>query len=93
MLNNNIRIDLHIHSKASEYKEKNNYVANSNIDNIDVFLSKLHENNINLMAITDHNNFDFELYKRIKQSINKESYTNIKNILPRSRIWCEIRRK
>lgn len=86
MLNNNIRIDLHIHSKASEYKEKNNYVANSNIDNIDVLLSKLHENNINLMAITDHNNFDFELYKRIKQSINKESYTNIKNILPRSRI-------
>lgn len=86
MLNNNIRIDLHIHSKASEYKEESNYVDNSNINKIDTLLSKLQENNINLMSITDHNRFDYELYKKIKESINTEPYTNIKNILPRNRI-------
>ncbi len=86
MLNNNIRIDLHIHSKASEYKEEVNYVEDSNIENVDVLLSKLQDNNINLISITDHNRFDFELYKKIKSLINKEPYTNIKNILPRYRI-------
>ena len=86
MLNNNIQIDLHIHSKASEYKEVSNYIENSNINNIDTLLSKLHENNINLMAITDHNRFDYELYDKIKELINKEPYANIKNILPRNRI-------
>ncbi len=40
MLNNNIKIDLHIHSKASEYKECEGYVADSNIDNVDVLLKK-----------------------------------------------------
>ena len=86
MLNNNIRIDLHIHSKASEYKEKDNYVTNSNIKNVDILLSRLNQNNINLISITDHNRFDFELYKRIKQLISKEPYKKIKNILPRNRV-------
>ena len=82
MLNNNIRIDLHIHSKASEYKEAEGYVAESNIENIEILLSKLQENNVNLFSITDHNRFDYELYKRIKELINKEPYENIKNNLP-----------
>lgn len=82
MLNNNIKIDLHIHSKASGYKEADGYVDESNIENIDVLLSKLHENNVNLFSITDHNCFDYELYKKIKESINKEPYANIKNNLP-----------
>ena len=30
MLNNNIKIDLHIHSKASEYKESEGCVSNRN---------------------------------------------------------------
>ena len=46
-LNNIINIDLHIHSKASEYKEENEIVKNSNIDNIGVLLEKLNKNNIN----------------------------------------------
>lgn len=84
MLNNNIRIDLHIHSKASDYKEENGYMDNSNIDQIDTLLGKLQENNINLISITDHNRFDFDLYKKIKETINKEPYENIKAILPRN---------
>lgn len=82
MLNNNIRIDLHIHSKASEYKEPKGYVQESNINNIDVLLSKLQENNINLISITDHNNFDYELYKKIRELINKTPYENVKKNLP-----------
>ena len=70
MLNNNIRIDLHIHSKASEYKEENGYVDESNIENVNDLLSKLQENNINLISITDHNKFDFKLYEKIKSLIN-----------------------
>ena len=58
MLNRNIKVDLHIHSKTSEYKEADGYVDESNIENIDVLLSKLQENNINLISITDHNSFD-----------------------------------
>ena len=70
MLNRNIKVDLHIHSKASEYKEADGYVDESNIENIDVLLSKLQENNINLISITDHNSFDYALYKKIKELIN-----------------------
>ena len=69
MLNRNIKIDLHIHSKASAYKEANGYVDESKIENIDVLLSKVQENNVNLISITDHNNFDYALYKKIKELI------------------------
>ena len=82
MLNNNIKIDLHIHSKASAYKEIDGYVDESKIENIDVLLSRLQENNVNLISITDHNCFDYILYKKIKELINKEPYKNIKNNLP-----------
>ncbi len=65
MLNQNIKIDLHIHSKASAYKEVDGYVDESKIENIDVLLSKAQENNVNLISITAHNNFDYALYKKI----------------------------
>ena len=82
MLNRNIKIDLHIHSKASAYKEADGYVDESKIENIDVLLSKVQENNVNLISITDHNNFDYALYKKIKELINKEPYKDINNNLP-----------
>lgn len=82
MLNRNIKIDLHIHSKASAYKEANGYVDESKIENVDILLAKLQTNNVNLISITDHNCFDYALYKKIKELINKEPYTDIKNILP-----------
>ena len=66
MLNRNIKIALHIHSKASAYKEASGYVDESKIENVDVLLSKLQENNVNLISITYHNCFDYELYKKIK---------------------------
>ena len=38
MLNSNIRVDLHIHSKISEYKD-GDFVKDSIFSNIDVLLS------------------------------------------------------
>ena len=73
---------MHIHSKASEYKEREGYVADSNIDNIDVLLKNVEDNKVNMISITDHNRFDYELYKKIKSVINKPPYEDIKNILP-----------
>ncbi len=82
MLNRIINFDLHIHSIYSEYKEENDYVANSNEDNIEVLLEKLNEKNINLFSITDHNRFSYNLYTKLKNRINSQDYPNILNILP-----------
>ena len=41
MLNRNIKIDLHIHSKASAYKEADGYVDESKIENSQEFIKKL----------------------------------------------------
>lgn len=62
-------IDLHIHSKASEYKEAQGVVENSDINHLDVLFDKLRNNKIDLISITDHNRFDPELYRAIDQMI------------------------
>lgn len=74
MLNSDIRVDLHIHSKASEYKEgqdstENNIVAESDIEHLDVLFKRLSasENSINMISITDHNRFDPGLYEAINK--------------------------
>lgn len=82
MLNDLIKIDLHIHSALSSYKEDNDNILKCNIDNISVLLDRLEENEINLFSITDHNRFDFELYKAIKKTIKEKEYKYVKNILP-----------
>lgn len=76
MLNSDIRVDLHIHSKASEYKEGqdstgNNIVAESDINHLDVLFEKLSasKNSINMISITDHNRFDPNLYEAINKRI------------------------
>jgi len=82
MLNKNIQIDLHIHSKASEYKENGlASIENCTKDNLDVLFSKLSENNINMFSITDHNRFDKELYEAIDNLIEKKSYPTVLSVL------------
>lgn len=73
-----IKIDLHIHSKASEYKEAKGLVDNSNIDNIDMLLSKLEENSISMFSITDHNRFDPKLYKKIDEILSSENFEHVR---------------
>ena len=88
MINNNIKIDLHIHSAASSYKEDNEIVKNSTKENIHVLINQLLQRGINLFSFTDHNRFDNELFEFTKNYLkdNKTSedirISDIMNILP-----------
>jgi predicted ATPase len=80
-LNKNIKIDLHIHSKASGWKTGDTkHVVDSDINHVDVLLKKLIENEIQLFSITDHNRFDTELYLKILEVITEQNL-NI-NLIP-----------
>ncbi len=79
MLNEIIKIDLHIHSAESYYKD-GDLVSSSSIANIETLIGKLEDNNIKLFAITDHNRFNFQLYKTLKERITKSDI--IQNVLP-----------
>jgi len=81
MLNNIIRIDLHIHSVVSGYKEVSNIINQSTIENLSVLFSKLQDNNISMFSITDHNRFDSNLYIKAKNFIDINSYPKVKEIL------------
>ncbi len=66
MINGNIKIDLHIHSAASAYKEDNEIVKNGTKENIHVLINQLLKRGINLFSFTDHNRFDNELFEFVK---------------------------
>ena len=82
-INSVIKFDLHIHSKASEYKESSGIVDNSTKENLSVLFQKLNENNVALFSITDHNRFDADLYKTIRTKLENEqkTYPNVLNIV------------
>lgn len=73
------KVDFHIHSIASKHKENNDCVDLSTLDNMDLLINKLNKREINMCSITDHDNFDFNLYNRLKQEENKGS---IKKVFP-----------
>lgn len=62
------KMDLHIHSAASTTtRDKGNkQLGACTADNLPVLVERLSENGINVCAITDHDTFDFELYKKLK---------------------------
>lgn len=82
-INSVIKFDLHIHSKASEYKEDSNIVKESTKENLDTLFQKLNENQVGLFSITDHNRFDSDLYQAIKYKLSNErqKYPYVLNIL------------
>ena len=59
------KVDFHIHSVASKNKESD--------DCVDLLIEKLNQRNINMCSISDHDNFDFEIYNRLKKEENKGS--------------------
>lgn len=83
MLDSDINVDLHIHTKASKYKEEDNLVDSSTFDNIDILLGKLDDENnqISMFSFTDHNRFDPDIYKRTREKINQGSYNYVKKLL------------
>lgn len=81
MLNENIKIDLHIHSIASKYKESVGVVDQSTIGNLPVLFKKLETEGINLISFTDHNTFDSKLYIEAEKLIRLGSYPSVKGII------------
>lgn len=62
------RMDLHIHSAVSTTtRDKGNKPLEAcTAANLSVLVERLSDNGINVCAITDHDTFDFELYKKFK---------------------------
>jgi predicted ATPase len=83
VLNEDIRIDLHIHSIASKYKEEEGVVDNSTPDNVENLLTKLDsdENKISMFSFTDHNRFNSELYIKTKEVLRTKKYNYVKELL------------
>ena len=83
MLNSIIKMDLHIHSFASNYKEykyknsEESIVEFSKIENIEVLLEKLLEHDISLFSITDHNRYDLDLYLALLDKLKLEKYHSL----------------
>lgn len=76
------KFDLHIHSiySASTKSGDKAIVANSTIDNLGILVEQLLANSVNMIAITDHNIFNKDIYLQLK---NQEKEQNsIFKVLP-----------
>lgn len=60
-----VKVDFHIHSVASEDKDGSKVEFNT-LEHVNVLYEKLVKNEINMAAITDHNAFDYNMYKTLK---------------------------
>lgn len=74
-----VKVDFHIHSIASKHKEDDNKVNNSVIEKLDILIQKLNDREINMCSIADHDNFDINIYRKLKEQENKGS---IQKVLP-----------
>ena len=79
VVENGIKVDFHIHSIASKHKEETGKVDSSTIDNIEILIQNLNDRQINMCSISDHDNFDLNIYKTLKEQENKGT---IKKVLP-----------
>ena len=75
-----IKVDFHIHSIASKWIDGDK-VKNSKIENLNILIKKLNDNKINMVSITDHDNFDYDIYHKLKQEEQKTS-SCIKKVIP-----------
>lgn len=93
MLNKIIRADLHIHSRASKYRERNYkgtnecIVEHSDANHLDVLLDKLMSNDdpeqaIQLFSYTDHDAFDLDLYEKTVALLRQSEYDRFATVLP-----------
>lgn len=79
IVENGVKVDFHIHSVASKHKEESGKVDNSTIENLNVLIQKLNDRKINMCSISDHDNFDIDIYKELKE---QENIGTIKKVLP-----------
>lgn len=79
IVDNGLKLDLHIHSSASRDKDGRK-VSGNTIESIPLLIQKLDENGVNLCAITDHDRFSYEMYSALKTSETQEN--SILKVLP-----------
>ena len=78
------KVDLHIHSAASILTKDagNKELSACTKDELDVLISRLNKNGINVCSITDHDYFDYEakrakaLCAKCSQALNSASHFN-----------------
>ena len=80
MLASCINVDFHIHSVASAYKD-HRIVAESTVENLDVLFKQLDEHDINLIAFTDHNRFDPQLYRAVRDAVGTGRCPSLQGVL------------
>ena len=87
------KFDLHIHSIFSAKTKDGDMavVAESKIENLSVLTEKLIENNVNMVAITDHNIFDKDIYLELKEQ--EQENNTISKVLPGIEIDLSIEEK
>jgi len=66
-----MKIDFHIHSYFSKFKDEFSLVEKGTKENLSILLNKLEHNHINMCAITDHDYFSYELYEKLKSYESK----------------------
>ena len=76
-----IKVDFHIHSIYSTTKDSSQILKNSNKDNIPLLVRNLNAYGVQMCSITDHDTFDYDLYKALQKYEDDQSSTLVK-ILP-----------
>lgn len=79
IVDSGLKVDLHIHSAMSNHKDGAKVNSNT-ISNVGILIKKLIENEVNICAITDHDAFDYELYKALKKQEQEDN--SIQKVLP-----------
>ena len=74
-----VKIDLHIHSAASSHKDGTK-VKDGTADNIDVLFERLEQNQVNMIAITDHDIFDYDVYSALCKKVSEAEH--LQKVLP-----------
>lgn len=67
-----LKIDLHIHSEYSKNKDGEK-VADNTLNNLPILVQGLINHQVEMCAITDHDNFNYELYSELKKEELKEN--------------------
>ena len=65
IVNSGFKIDLHIHSYCSKGKDQGRVSFNT-LEHIPTLVERLTENEVKICAITDHDFFEYPLYRKLK---------------------------
>ena len=79
IVNKPLKVDLHIHSCHSKHRETDDLTSNCTIENLGILVKNLKEKNVDVVAITDHDVFSYDMYEALKK---KETDGTFKKVFP-----------